>query len=48
MTPTFDDIVPCVRRVLEAHRGELAAVTPLIVNRDLNGRVRLIVSARLR
>ncbi len=48
MTPTFDDIVPCVRRVLEAHRGELAAVTPLIVNCDLNGRVRLIVPARLR
>ncbi len=48
MTPTFDDIVPRVRHVLETHRDDLAVVKPLVVNRDLNGRVRLIVPARLR
>ncbi|PDW02513.1 ParA family protein [Candidatus Viridilinea mediisalina] len=40
---TFDQIVPTIRNLLQSHGDALARLGPLIVNRDLNSRVRLIV-----
>lgn len=40
---TFDQILPVVTEVLGAHRDMLTELDWLLVNRDLNGRVRLIV-----
>ncbi|HRI93457.1 MAG TPA: ArsA-related P-loop ATPase [Accumulibacter sp.] len=40
---TFDQILPCVTEVLNAHLGTVALLDWLLINRDLNGRVRLIV-----
>lgn len=46
---TFDELLPAIREVLAAYRGErLSGVGQLFVNRDLNGRVRLIVDDRVR
>lgn len=42
---TFDEILRIVREVLTPHVVVIERMTPIIVNRDLNGRVRLIVSA---
>jgi hypothetical protein len=42
---TFDHILPALRAVLGAHATELPS--PLLVNRDLNGRVRLVVDELL-
>jgi hypothetical protein len=40
---TFDKILPCVTELLHAHRGTVDLLDWLLINRDLNGRVRLIV-----
>lgn len=40
---TFDEILPRVIQVLRSHAAALSAIGPLLINRDLNGRVRLIV-----
>jgi hypothetical protein len=40
---TFDQILPRVTEVLNAHQGTVALLDWLLINRDLNGRVRLIV-----
>ncbi len=40
---TFDQILPQVSEVLRAHESDLAAIGEIVINRDLNGRVRLIV-----
>jgi hypothetical protein len=46
---TFDEIVPEVQAIFDAMHGpDLDALGELLVNRDLNGRVRLIVDASLR
>lgn len=42
---TFDQILPRVTEVLRAHAAALPAIGRLFVNRDLNGRVRLVVNA---
>jgi MinD-like ATPase involved in chromosome partitioning or flagellar assembly len=39
---TFDQILPAVTEVLEAHRPQLVQLDWLVINRDLNGRVRFI------
>ena len=39
---TFDQILPAVAQVLEAHRPEVTPLDWLVINRDLNGRVRFI------
>ncbi|MFV3076568.1 KGGVGR-motif variant AAA ATPase [Niveispirillum fermenti] len=39
---TFDQILPITVEVLRAHQGVVAQLDWLLVNRDLNGRVRLI------
>lgn len=48
MTTVFDNVLPLVADVLRAHAEGLALICPLIVNRDLNGRVRLIVEEEKR
>jgi hypothetical protein len=40
---TFDQILPIVTDVLETHRSSIERLDWLLVNRDLNGKVRLIV-----
>lgn len=40
---TFDQILPITAEVLRTHRDTVAQLEWLLVNRDLNGRVRLIV-----
>jgi hypothetical protein len=40
---TFDAVLPLVAKVLQEHTSTLAGIGPLLVNRDLNGRIRLIV-----
>lgn len=46
---TFDEILPAIRNVLTTYRGaRLSEIDQLLVNRDLNGRVRLIVSDNVR
>lgn len=41
---TFDQILPKVAAILGDHVDALRDVGPILVNRDLNGRVRLVVS----
>ncbi len=40
---TFDQILPGLARIFQNHHCDLAGIAPILVNRDLNGRVRLIV-----
>ena len=44
---TFDQIIPLVREVFLPHQLALAAIEQVIINRDLNGRVRFIVPASI-
>lgn len=39
---TFDQVVPITNEVLSAHRDKIAPLEWLVINRDLNGRVRFI------
>lgn len=39
---TFDDILPAIKEILVAHTDALEGMEWLLINRDLNGRVRLI------
>ncbi|MBO9794239.1 MULTISPECIES: ParA family protein [Xanthomonas] len=43
---TYDEVLPAVVEILRAN-PELGALAPIVINRDLNGRVRLVVDARL-
>jgi CO dehydrogenase nickel-insertion accessory protein CooC1 len=43
---TFDTILPKIAEILSANGAEAAGIAPLVVNRDLNGRIRLIVDER--
>lgn len=45
---TFDQILPITTEVLAAHRNTLALLEWLIINRDLNGRVRFIAPQQSR
>jgi hypothetical protein len=40
---TFDEVLPLVTQVLQEHASSLPVIGPLLINRDLNGRIRLIV-----
>ncbi|QEP44750.1 ParA family protein [Ectothiorhodospiraceae bacterium BW-2] len=40
---TFDQILPSVRDVLSSFNGDLKKLGPIIINRDLNGRVRMVL-----
>lgn len=45
---TFDKVLPQIREALsEISPDELLAIGPIVINRDLNSRVRLIVSAAI-
>jgi hypothetical protein len=41
---TFDDILPKLVTIFQFHSTEIQRIAPIYVNRDLNGRVRLIVA----
>lgn len=41
---TFDDILPYITNILRHHENALPPIGQLLINRDLNGRVRLIVN----
>ncbi|CAK8719250.1 MAG: CobQ/CobB/MinD/ParA nucleotide binding domain-containing protein [Candidatus Electronema aureum] len=40
---TFDQVLPKVHEILKPHSDTISRIQPVIVNRDLNGRVRLII-----
>lgn len=40
---TFDEVLPRLEQIFQFHREEIQRIAPVYVNRDLNGRVRLIV-----
>jgi hypothetical protein len=41
---TFDQILPKVQKIFSSHAETISRIQPVLVNRDLNGKVRLIVS----
>lgn len=43
---TFDNILPKLLEIFRPHSAEIQRISPVYVNRDLNGRVRLIVEER--
>ncbi len=43
---TFDEILPKLTIVFQHHTATMDRIQPVLVNRDLNGRVRLIVNAK--
>lgn len=45
---TFDQILANVAEVLLTHAAKLPSIGPMVINRDLNGRVRLIVREAVR
>lgn len=45
---TFDQILPLICEVLTSFKDDLQKLGPMIVNRDLNGRVRLVFEEKLR
>ena len=44
---TFDQILPSISEVLHAHAADLQKLGAIVVNRDLNGRVRLVVDEKV-
>lgn len=40
---TFDKVLPALSELLEQHHQALRSYLPILINRDLNGRVRLII-----
>ncbi|MGE4297109.1 MAG: P-loop NTPase [Desulfovibrionaceae bacterium] len=40
---TFDSILPTLKTCFRQHENSIGAIRPLLLNRDLNGRVRIIV-----
>lgn len=44
---TFDKILPSIKKVLISFGEELKKLGPIVINRDLNGRVRLILEDKL-
>lgn len=45
---TFDQILPQLTEALTTHATDLAVIGELVINRDLNGRVRLLVAEAVR
>jgi hypothetical protein len=41
---TFDDIIPKMRQICLSHQTEVARLGPLLINRDLYGRICLLVN----
>jgi cellulose biosynthesis protein BcsQ len=44
---TFDEIIPEIMIVLHAQINDLTQLNKLVINRDLNGRIRLLVDANI-
>ncbi|MDR0731370.1 MAG: P-loop NTPase [Treponema sp.] len=44
---TFDEILPALQESLKEEAGNLAKIGKLIINRDLNGRIRLVVDKKI-
>jgi len=44
---TFDQVLPIVREILDEHSHQLVKLGSVIINRDLNGRIRLVLSNTL-
>ena len=42
---TFDELLPAVAAILQSHLPGLEPFLPILVNRDLNGRIRLVLGA---
>jgi hypothetical protein len=42
---TFDDLLPALAEIIQDRRTELQPFLPILINRDLNGRIRLILDA---
>jgi hypothetical protein len=43
---TFDAVLPILGKLLQDHSNILEPLLPILVNRDLNGRIRLVADAR--
>ena len=43
---TFDNILPVLTKIFLAFKDEIATMSPVLVNRDLNGRIRLIIDEK--
>lgn len=43
---TYDDVIPVAVEILRAN-SELHALAPVVINRDLNGRIRIVVDSSL-
>jgi len=42
---TFDELLPALAEIIQDRRTELHTFLPILINRDLNGRIRLILDA---
>jgi hypothetical protein len=42
---TFDELLPALAEIIQDRRTELQSFLPILINRDLNGRIRLILDA---
>jgi hypothetical protein len=42
---TFDELLPAIAEIIQDRRTELQPFLPILINRDLNGRIRLILDA---
>lgn len=42
---TFDELLPALAEIIQDRRSELHPFLPILINRDLNGRIRLILDA---
>ncbi|MFC7421048.1 KGGVGR-motif variant AAA ATPase [Iodobacter arcticus] len=45
---TFDEILPAIKEILQAQTENLQKLGAIVINRDLNGRVRLVVNESIR
>lgn len=46
MSIVFDTVLPTLRRYFEANADDLRPLCPILINRDMNGRVCLVLEAR--
>ena len=44
---TFDEIIPEIKKILQSRSADLINIGKLIINRDLNGRVRLLAEEKV-
>jgi len=43
---TFDEILPEIEKIFQVYGGDIARIDKLIINRDLNGRIRLLADEK--